>query len=260
MKKYARISYEGKIYFARWIQADRWMLLRGSFPDAIVDTGIVLENPEIELIPLAPTKVVGVGLNYTDMERKPGESFPRRPKLYIKPPTAMIGDGENIVLSPMVHQPTSEVELGVVIRKYCHHVSQKEAKDYVFGYFLANDMTASDLQAEDVVWGRAKAFDTFCPVSQYVITDIDVSDLKLSTRINGVQGQFGSTKDMLRDIPYLISYISYVYPLLPGDVLLTGTPTGYGDKVKAGDVLEMEIENVGSMTNKIVDADYDCEF
>ena len=260
MKKYARINYQGTVYFALMEEPDQWHLLEGTNPDNFKETGIVLDHPEIELIPCTPTKIVGVGLNYMDMELKPGESFPRRPKMYIKPLSAMIGDGQDIILSPMVHAPCSEVELAIVMGRYCSHVSQAEAEDYIWGYMLANDMTASDLQAEDVVWGRAKTFDTFCPVSQYIISDVDVSDLEIYTKINGKMGQHGSTKDMLKKIPWLISYISYVYALQPGDLLLTGTPTGYGDKVKAGDVLEMEIENIGKMRNRIVAADYPCEF
>ncbi|MEA4966062.1 MAG: fumarylacetoacetate hydrolase family protein [Oscillospiraceae bacterium] len=260
MKKYARINYEGKTCFARMNEDEKWHLLDGNDPGSFSDTGIIVENPSIQRIPCMPTKIVGVGLNYMDMELMPGESFPRRPKLYIKPLSAMIGDGEDIILSPMVHDPSSEVELAVVIGRYCSHVSQEDAQKYIWGYLLANDMTASDLQKEDVVWGRAKTFDTFCPVSQHIISEVDVSDLEISTRINGKLGQHGSTKDMLKKIPWLISYISYVYALQPGDLLLTGTPTGYGDPVKAGDLLEMEIENIGKMHNRVKAADYICEF
>ncbi|MGI5853064.1 MAG: fumarylacetoacetate hydrolase family protein [Bacillota bacterium] len=260
MKKYARINYEGKICFALMSEDERWHLLDGNDPCSFSDTGIIVEKPSIQLIPCTPTKIVGVGLNYMDMKLKQGESFPRRPKMYIKPLSALIGDGEDIILSPMVHDPYSEVELAVVISRYCSRVSQEDAEKYIWGYMLANDMTASDLQKEDIVWGRAKTFDTFCPVSQYIISDVDVSDLEISTRINGKLGQHGSTKDMLRKIPWLISYISYVYALQPGDLLLTGTPTGYGDKVNAGDLLEMEIENIGKMHNKVKAADYSCEF
>ena len=260
MKKYARINYKGNVYFARLERNGRWQLLEGNVPDNFRDTGIFLKDPKLELIPCAPSKIVGVGLNYKDMVLKPGESFPRRPKMYIKPLSALIGDGEDIILSPMVHAPCSEVELAVVMGRYCSRVSQEDAEKYIWGYMLANDMTASDLQQEDTVWGRAKTFDTFCPVSQYIITDVDVSDLKIWTKINGKVGQYGSTKDMLKKIPWLISYISYVYALLPGDLLLTGTPTGYGDKVKAGDLLEMEIENIGKMHNRIKAADYSCEY
>ncbi len=260
MKKYARIKYEGEVSFALLGEEGKWQLLNGTNPDNFSETGIWLENPDIQLIPCTPTKIVGVGLNYMDMELKPGESFPRRPKMYIKPLSAMIGDGEDIILSPMVHDPCSEVELAVVMGRYCSHVSQADAENYIWGYMLANDMTASDLQAEDVVWGRAKTFDTFCPVSQYIIADVDVSDLQISSRINGKLGQHGSTKDMLKKIPWLISYISYIYALQPGDLLLTGTPTGYGDKVKAGDLLEMEIENIGTLHNRLKAAEYTCEF
>lgn len=260
MKKYARIKYEGKICSAMVDEVGKWHLLEGSRPSSFRDTGIIVENPDVQLIPCAPTKIVGVGLNYRDMELKPGESFPRKPKMYIKPLSALIGDGEDIILSPMVHDPCSEVELAVVMGRYCSHVEQEDAEKYIWGYMLANDMTASDLQAEDVVWGRAKTFDTFCPVSQFIVTEVDVSDLEISTWINGKLGQHGSTKDMLKKIPWLISYISYVYALQPGDLLLTGTPTGYGDKVKAGDLLEMEIENIGRMHNRVIAADYSCEF
>lgn len=260
MKKYARIKYQGKVYFALMSGEGKWQLLEGSDPCTFTETGIFPENPDIQLIPCTPTKIVGVGLNYKDMDLKPGESFPRRPKMYIKPLSAMIGDGEDIILSPMVHDPCSEVELAVVMGRYCSHVSQEDAEKYIWGYMLANDMTASDLQKEDGVWGRAKTFDTFCPVSQYIVSEVDVSDLEISTRINGKLGQHGSTKDMLKKIPWLISYISYVYALQPGDLLLTGTPTGYGDKVRAGDLLEMEIETIGKMHNRIKAADYSCEF
>ncbi|WP_243008985.1 fumarylacetoacetate hydrolase family protein [Clostridium sp. AM58-1XD] len=207
--------------------------------------------PDHLLLPCVPSKIVGTGLNYKDVVLKPGETLPEKPKLFIKPPTTLIGDGESVILPPMVKDLSCEVELAVVIGKTCRCVPQDRANEYIWGYTVANDMTASDLQAEDILWGRAKSFDTFLPIGQYIVSGIDPSDLMLNSRINGEPGQHGRTKDLIKGISWLISYISHVMTLLPGDMIITGTPSGYGIKVKAGDYMEMEAEKIGKVSNKI---------
>lgn len=251
MKKYARVKWNDDICYGVVTEDHKIHILKGDSPENFQETTVVADCPDHLLLPCVPSKIVGTGLNYKDVVLKPGETLPEKPKLFIKPPTTLIGDGESVILPPMVKDLSCEVELAVVIGKTCRCVPQDRANEYIWGYTVANDMTASDLQAEDILWGRAKSFDTFLPIGQYIVSGIDPSDLMLNSRINGEPGQHGRTKDLIKGIPWLISYISHVMTLLPGDMIITGTPSGYGIKVKAGDFMEMEAEKIGKVSNKI---------
>lgn len=235
------------------LEGDTVRRLVGVCPEQLVKTDELLSLDGLErLVPCVPSKIIGTGLNYRDVILAPGESLPDRPKIFLKAPTALILSGQNVVQPPMVKELSCEVELGVVVGKTAKCVPQDEAFDYIWGYLVANDMTASDLQREDTLWARAKSFDTFLPVSGEIVTDIDPSALTLRSTINGQPAQSGSTADLICNIPWLISYISHVMTLLPGDLIITGTPSGYGKRVHAGDRMVMEIDGVGRLENQVV--------
>lgn len=251
LKRYTRIQQEGKTYYGLLNQDGTVQILEGNSPENFRETEVIVKDFKQLSIPCAPSKIVGTGLNYKDVVLKPGESLPAKPKLFIKPPTALIGDGDQVMQPPMVKDLSCEVELAMVIGKKCKCVPEGEAENYIWGYTVANDMTASDLQAEDTLWGRAKSFDTFLPVGSVIVSGIDPSQLELCSEINGKPGQKGNTKDLIKGVYWLVSYISHVMTLLPGDMIITGTPSGYGIKVKPGDCMEMEIQRLGKISNKV---------
>ena len=254
MKRTIRFRY-GTSFSYGLIEGDMVRRLDGE-PAQLLPTDELLSLSELEmLIPCVPSKIVGTGLNYRDVILAPGESLPDKPKLFLKAPTALTLSGRDVVQPPMVKELSCEVELGVVIGKTAKCVAQADAYDYIWGYLVANDMTASDLQREDTLWGRAKSFDTFLPVSSEIVSSIDPSALTLRSFINGQPAQHGSTADLLRGIPWLISYISHVMTLLPGDLIITGTPSGYGKRVSVGDHMAMEIDGIGRLENRVVPFD-----
>ena len=252
LKRIIRFRYGAGVSYGS-VEGGSVRRLDGSGPGALTPTDELLPLDSVErLIPCTPSKIIGTGINYRDVALAPGASLPERPLLFLKAPTALVLSGQDVVLPPMVKSPSCEVELGVVIGKTAKCVAQADAYEYIWGYLVANDMTASDLQKEDTLWARAKSFDTFLPVSSEIVTDIDPTALALRSAINGQSAQMGNTADMLRDIPWLISYISHVMTLLPGDLIITGTPSGYGKPVRPGDRMVMEIDGVGRLENQLV--------
>jgi len=249
MKRYVRFRHASGCSFGL-VEGEQVRRLLGDHPGNFVPTDEILPLSQLTLLPpCAPSKVIGTGLNYSDIVLKPGETLPEKPKLFLKPATALILSGENIVHPPMVKELSCEVELGVVIGKTAKCVTQQQAMDYVWGYLVADDVTASDLQREDTLWGRAKSFDTFLPVSDSIVSGIDPTALHLHSTINGQPAQDGSTTDLIRDVAWLISYISHVMTLNPGDLIITGTPSGYGKRVYPGDEIHMEIDGIGTLHN-----------
>ena len=202
------------------------------------------------LAPCVPTKVVAVGLNYRDHARELGMAVPENPVLFLKPPTAVIGPGDNIIYPAMSRQVDYEGELAVVIGKRCKNVPAGEAESHILGYTCFNDVTARDLQRKDGQWTRAKSFDTFAPFGPW-IGRIDPSDADIQTRINGKVVQKSNTSDLIFDVPRLLQFISGVMTLEPGDVIATGTPPGVGPLQK-GDAVEVEIEGIGILKNFVV--------
>jgi len=171
--------------------------------------------------------------------------------MFIKPPTTLLAPFGDVVYWPMVGQLDYEGELAVIIGKECHMVNEAEALDYVFGYTIANDITARDLQRKDGQWTRAKSFDTFLPLGPSIVTGIDASDLGLQTYVNGELKQDGRTSDLIFGVPYLVSFISQIMTLYPGDVIITGTPFGIGP-LQVGDEVEVRIEGLGVLRNRVV--------
>ena len=196
------------------------------------------------------SKIVAVAKNYRDHAAEMGGEVPDHPNIFFKPNTAVIGPDDPIVLPEWSREVHYEAELAVVIRTLCKDVSAENALDYVFGYTVANDVSARDAQRIDGQWARAKGFDTSAPLGPWITVDpqLDIDDLNIETRVNGKVVQQGNTRDMVFDVPYLIEYISSVMTLLPGDVIMTGTPAGVGP-IEAGDRVECEIEGVGSLAN-----------
>jgi 2-keto-4-pentenoate hydratase/2-oxohepta-3-ene-1,7-dioic acid hydratase in catechol pathway len=199
-----------------------------------------------------PNLIVAIGRNYADHAAQMNAEVPSEPLIFLKPNTSIIADGEAIVYPSWVSQKVEyEGELAVIISQTCYRVSEGDAMRYVLGYTCANDVTARDLQRKDGQWARGKGFNTFCPIGPTLVTDLDPSDLRLITRVNGNVQQDGRTSDLIFKIPRLIAHISAVMTLQRGDVILTGSPAGVGPIVP-GDVVEVEIEGIGTLRNPVV--------
>lgn len=197
-----------------------------------------------------PSKIVCVGRNYADHAKELGNEVPKAPLLFLKAPSALIGDGESIVLPKESARVEHEAEIGVVIGKRIRHASAEVAEAGIRGFVCLNDVTARDLQRTDGQWTRAKGFDTFCPAGPRVAEGLDWSELEVIGRVNGTVRQRGKAADMVFSIPLLLSYISGVMTLEPGDLVATGTPAGVGPLV-AGDVVEIEVSGVGVLRNPV---------
>jgi 2-keto-4-pentenoate hydratase/2-oxohepta-3-ene-1,7-dioic acid hydratase in catechol pathway len=204
------------------------------------------------LAPCQPSKIVALGLNYRAHAAEVKTALPTEPLIFLKPPTTVIGPNDPIVYPAMSQRVDYEGELAIVIGRVARHVVEANALDYVLGYTCANDVTARDLQSRDGQWTRAKSFDTFCPLGPWIETDLAPGDLRIETLVNGGVRQSSRTSDLIFGVPKLISFVSHVMTLLPGDVILTGTPSGVGP-VQPGDVIEVEIEGIGVLRNPVGD-------
>ncbi len=204
------------------------------------------------MIPVRPSKIVCVGRNYVAHAKELGNEVPALPMLFFKPPSALIGPGEPIVLPPTSRQVEYEAEIGVVIGARLRQAGEAEAERGIGGFVCLNDVTCRDLQKTDGQWGRAKGYDTFCPVGPAVAPGLDWRGLEVIGRVNGEQRQRAPASDMHFQIPMLVSYISGIMTLEPGDLIATGTPAGVG-ALRAGDVVEVEIPGVGILSNPVHD-------
>jgi 2-keto-4-pentenoate hydratase/2-oxohepta-3-ene-1,7-dioic acid hydratase in catechol pathway len=210
----------------------------------------VLPMDAVRLLPpTAPLKVVAVGLNYLDHAKEMGMTPPEDPILFIKPSTSIIGPGDDIVMPASSTRVDYEGELAVVMGKHAKDIPVAGAKGYIFGYTCLNDVTARDLQAKDVQFTRAKSFDTFCPIGPWVETELDPYHLPIETRLNGTTVQRSNTEQMKWGVYELVSFISSVMTLLPGDVIATGTPPGIGP-MAPGDRVEVIITGIGTLANR----------
>ena len=204
------------------------------------------------LAPVIPrSKVIGIGKNYVDHAKEMGGEAPAEPLMFLIPNTAVVGPGEPVVIPDLTDEVHYEGELAVVIGRICKDIEPDEVAKVVFGYTCADDVTARDLQRGDGQWARAKGMDTFCPLGPWIETDLDPSRLALRTRRDGELVQDGTTADMVHDVATLVSHASKAFTLLPGDVILTGTPAGVGP-VEAGQRVEVEIEGIGTLSNPFV--------
>jgi len=207
---------------------------------------------EVKLLaPCLPSKIVALGLNYRDHAEEVKLPIPEKPLLFMKPSTSVIGPGDGIVYPKMSKRVDYEAELAVVIGKEAKAVSEGKAGEYILGYTCLNDVTARDLQPKDGQWTLSKGFDTFSPIGPWVVTDIDPRHLEIAAFLNGERRQHSNTKNLIFGCHYLVSFISHVMTLLPGDVIATGTPSGIG-RMAVGDKVEIVIEGIGTLANTII--------
>jgi 2-keto-4-pentenoate hydratase/2-oxohepta-3-ene-1,7-dioic acid hydratase in catechol pathway len=203
------------------------------------------------LAPVIPrSKVVAIGRNYAAHAAELGNDVPEEPLIFLKPNTSVVGPGDQVFYPHQSERVDYEGELAVVVGRLCRDVPEARAMEVVFGYTCANDVTARDQQATDGQWSRAKGYDTFCPLGPWIETELSPDDLAISTRLNGVVKQSSRTSMIVHKIPSLIAYITSCMTLLPGDVILTGTPEGVGP-MQVGDSVEVEIEGIGTLVNAV---------
>ncbi len=202
------------------------------------------------LPPCTPSKVVAVGLNYRDHAEELGLPLPAEPIIFLKPPTTVIGPDDEIRYPAMSARVDYEAELGIVIREQAKNIHPDRTRSHILGFTCANDVTARDLQKKDGQWTRAKSFDTFCPVGPWIETDLDPGDLLVESYLNNERKQQSRTSRLIFPVPYLVSFISNIMTLHPGDLILTGTPAGIGP-MQPDDQIEVRIEGIGSLRNRV---------
>ena len=225
----------------------------GEVKDDIVlsdDKELAISDVEV-LVPCEPTKIIGVGLNYYDHAEELGMCIPEEPIIFLKPTSALLPHEKPIIHPKISKRVDYEAELAVVISERCRNVSERYAEDFILGYTCANDVTARDIQKKDVQWTRSKSFDTFAPIGPFLQDLSSEPRVFVSCKLNGKVVQKGNTKNMIFGVHELIKFISHVMTLERGDVILTGTPAGVG-KMNRGDVVEVEIENIGTLRNPVI--------
>lgn len=233
--------------------AEGVLVYRGSPFVAWEPTETVVPWPNVSLLaPVLPTKVMCVGRNYEEHADELGNDVPDEPLIFMKPATSVIGQNAPVIYPPLTKELHHEAELAVVISRPARNVKAEDASQYIFGYTAANDVTARDLQRRDGQWARAKGFDTFCPLGPAIETELDpLERLAVIAKVNGEVRQAGFTSDMIFGVAEILAYITAFTTLLPGDVILTGTPSGVGP-VDPGDVMEVEVDGIGTLVNRVV--------
>lgn len=241
-----RVQHKESVFYAELLDgAVRCLHRQLDLPDPI-------PLQEISILPLvAPSKVVCVGLNYRAHCAELNFPVPSRPEFFLKPPTAIVPHGQNILLPAHVGRVDTEAELALVIGQACHNISEAQAANHIFGFTCANDITAREIQRQDSLIGHCKSYNTFCPIGPWLETDVaDVSNLDIRCHINDEMVQNSNTSDMLFPPNVLVSFLSKIMTLIPGDVILTGTPPGVSP-IKDGDMVQVEIEGVGVLFNRV---------
>jgi 2-keto-4-pentenoate hydratase/2-oxohepta-3-ene-1,7-dioic acid hydratase in catechol pathway len=238
--------------FLGGIQGDLVLPLTGDFFGELRVCGDAVPLSDVRLLPpLRPSKVIGIGSNYKKHIAEMGRPTPTVPKMFLMPGTAVIGHRSSILIPPATQRVDHEAELGVVIGRVTTRVSEKDAMYHVFGYTCVNDVTARDFQKQDQVFTRGKGFDSFCPIGPWVLPSQENFPRRVTCHVNGVLRQDGSTSDLLFSVPALISFVSHVMTLLPGDIIATGTPAGVGPIVP-GDEVSVTVEGIGTLSNPVV--------
>ena len=261
--KLARFKDKNGTIYNGIVEKDSITVVQGNFLSDWKPTGNTLKLSEVTLLaPIIPTSLLALGLNYKAHAEESSEKLPKSPALFIKAITTINDPGAPIVLPKMApEQVDYEAELAVVIKRIARHICQEEAKDYILGYTCANDVSARDCQLNDVQWARGKSFDTFAPMGPWIETELDTNNCAICCRVNGNVLQNSNTSLMIFDVPYLVSYLSKCMTLMPGTVILTGTPDGCGFARKPpiwlrhGDMVEVEIEGIGVLRNSVVAED-----
>jgi 2-keto-4-pentenoate hydratase/2-oxohepta-3-ene-1,7-dioic acid hydratase in catechol pathway len=247
-----RFEFQGRTGYGI-LEGEKISVLWGTPYDGLRNvSGEGMSLPEVTLLaPCEPTKIVALGLNYRDHAAEFGHPLPEEPLLFMKPSTAVIGPDEDIVYPAMSRQVDYEAELAVVIGRTCRFVKAEDFRDYVLGYTCINDVTARDLQKKDGQFTRSKSFDTFAPLGPWIETAIpDPDNLTVEAYLNGERRQHGNTRDMVFGVATLVSFISRIMTLMPGDLLATGT-SGIGP-MREGDVVEVRVDGIGSLRNRVV--------
>jgi 2-keto-4-pentenoate hydratase/2-oxohepta-3-ene-1,7-dioic acid hydratase in catechol pathway len=234
------------------LEGDYVRPLRGTFFEDPIPTGEEVPGADVRLLaPVIPSKVVAVGRNYLEHAEEMGTDVPEEPVIFLKPSTAVIGSGDPIPYPPQSVRVDHEGELAVVIGRLARNVPTDEAGRFILGFTCANDVTARDLQLKDGQWTRGKGFDGFCPLGPWVETELDPTDLAVECRVNGEARQAARTSQLVFGPGELVAFVSSVMTLLPGDVILTGTPAGVGP-MSVGDTVEVEVEGVGVLSNEVI--------
>lgn len=246
-----RFGYGDRIATGAIVEGDTIRVLEGTFFDRPVPTGEEIPLDDVHLLaPVLPSKILGVGKNYLAHAPEPGAPVPEEPRLFLKPSTAVIGPGDPIPLPSISHQVEFEGELAVVMARPARHVRAEDAGRYILGHTIANDVTLRDLQKPDEQWARAKGFDGSCPLGPWIETDLDPGDVFIQTRLNGEPRQQATTADMVFGVATLIEAVTAFMTLLPGDVIITGTPEGAGT-LEPGDLVEVDVDGIGVLANPV---------
>jgi 2-keto-4-pentenoate hydratase/2-oxohepta-3-ene-1,7-dioic acid hydratase in catechol pathway len=248
----------------RYKHLSHWGVLEGKtkvrrlkappFPD--INPGKeILDYSKLQILPpVKPSKIVLVGLNYKKHAEELGMDIPDNPVIFFKPVTTLIADKDDIIYPKALDRVDYEAELALVIKKKAKYVKIKEAEDYILGYTCLNDITARNIQKQETQWSRAKSYDTFCPVGPWIETEVNPKDLKIESYLNGCLKQRSRTSDFIFPVSYIVSFVTSIMTLNPGDIISTGTPEGIGP-MDSGDKIEVVIEGVGRLINKVVRED-----
>ncbi|MCU0666561.1 MAG: fumarylacetoacetate hydrolase family protein [Candidatus Omnitrophica bacterium] len=246
----ARFSYRDKQFWGV-ISGNHVQLLKEQPYSGIRKSNIQISLSKIKfLVPAVPQKIILVGLNYKDHAKELNMPVPKEPVIFIKPVTSLIAHQEEIIYPAQVKRLDYEAELALVIKKKAKNISPQKAVSYILGFTCLNDVTARDIQKKDRQWTRAKSFDTFCPVGPYLETDINPKNLFVKSYLNGKIKQDSNTSNFIFPVNYLVSFISSIMTLYPGDIISTGTPFGVGS-MRPGDLIEIEIQGIGRLVNRV---------
>jgi 2-keto-4-pentenoate hydratase/2-oxohepta-3-ene-1,7-dioic acid hydratase in catechol pathway len=231
------------------LKNDKIYKINGDIFDKFDETNELVTLDKIKILPVTlPSKIVCAGLNYSDHAEEVKMKLPVEPIIFLKPNSSIVGQNDYIVIPDQSKRVEYEAELAVIIKKECKNINLNDAKNYIFGYSCANDITARDLQKKDGQWTRSKSFDTFCPLGPFIETDIDPTNLEIKLFLNKELKQHSNTEYMIFGIYHLVSFISSIMTLYPGDIILTGTPPGVG-QIKKGDEIIVSIEGIGELKN-----------
>lgn len=234
------------------VEGENVIEIEGSIFGSFKKTSVSHKRSDVKLLaPCEPSKVIAIGLNYKAHAAEFNKPLPEEPMIFMKPSTSVIGPEAEIVYpTHMSRRVDYEGELAIVINRKARMVKKEDAREYILGYTCFNDVTARDLQGKDIQYTRAKGFDTFAPMGPWIETELNPADVRIETYLNSEKRQDTSTRDMIFDVYHLLSFVSHVMTLLPGDVITTGTPSGVG-KMKPGDKVEVRIEGIGRLVNKV---------
>lgn len=245
----ARIMTDNGIRYAKVIDGKYYLIIGDCYSIAGIEAA-PYQKPYSILAPAEPSKIIALGANYRKHAQELNLTINAVPTIFLKPPSAVIADGQDIVIPKGATKVDYEAELAIIIGRDCRKVSRADAQSVILGYTCANDVSERVYQKLDGQWTRAKGFDTFCPLGKYIVTDVDAADLEIKTVLNGRVVQSGRTSDMIHGINEIIEFVSGVMSLKKGDVILTGTPDGIG-QIVAGDAVEIVIQSICSLKNKV---------